>query len=140
MKLSAEEVVVFLHTSIDKLSVLDFLDKRCRALEIADAEYVSALDNLLKNGMNDEYLECYADHRGVQHELETYQDLFIRVFENIFDDETCLSSYEYCHAAYTEVRQTLDRLNNLTNLTKREEEIRKTLREIESVIRRVDNK
>lgn len=52
MKLSAEEVVVFLHTSIDKLSVLDFLDKRCRALEIADAEYVSALDNLLKDGVN----------------------------------------------------------------------------------------
>jgi len=35
MKLSAEEVVAFIHAPVDKLALLNLLKERCDALEIA---------------------------------------------------------------------------------------------------------
>lgn len=141
MRLTAEEVLTFLHAPVDKLMLLNFLDERCRALEVAEAEYVSVLDDISKSGLNgheEEYIECYADQRANLKELKAYQELFVRVFENLFYEEDRLSSYAYCHAAYIEVQQTLERLNNFANLVEREEWIRRDLREIESTIQKLN--
>lgn len=141
MKLSAEEVLTFLHAPVDKLALLNLLKDRCDALEIAEAEYVSALDDISKNGLNEyeeEYIECYADQRANREELKAYRELFCRVFGNLFYEEDRPSSYAYCHAAYIEVQQTLERLNNLASLVEREEWIRRDLREIASTIQKLN--
>lgn len=143
VKLTAEEVVAFLHAPVDKLALLNLLKERCDALEVAEAEYVSALDAISKselNGYEEEYVECYADQRANREELKAYRELFVRVFENLFYEEDRLSSYERTHDAFIEVRQTLDRLNNLASLTEREEWIRRDLLEIESTIRKISKR
>lgn len=137
MKLTAEESVAFLHVPVNKLTVLEFLDTRCLALENAEPEFVSALDDLSKNGMDDEYLECYADLQATRHELETCRELFVRVFENTFDDETYLSSYGHCRAAYIDVQNVLKQLNSISELDEYKKRLLRDLEQIELGIQKV---
>lgn len=140
MKLTAEEVVAFLHAPVDKLALLNLLKDRCDALEIAEAECDSAIASLACNA-DEEYLECYSERRVVQRASEDYQELFVRVYMNMFDDNVYPApSYEYCYAAYTELQGTIERLNNLTNLVEREERIRETLQEIASTIQKFNER
>jgi hypothetical protein len=146
MKVTAEEVITFLNTPVAKLALLDLLKERCDALKITETQYDSALTEIARGAdeitcdVDSDCVECYAERRAAQKTLDAYHELFVRVFTNTFDNEYALASYTYCRAAYTEVQQTLERLNNLARLVEREELIQKGLCQIESTIREITSR